>query len=109
MSDELDKYIEKYPTYIEALDIIDDLKKKLKAKEEEFEKANAVAEFYKSYYVSFHSKVCDELIEIYNLFEPYENSQKETILCSNNGISFIDYLDERIKEMEELANGKENK
>lgn len=40
-----------------------------------------------------------ELEKIYNLFEPYENSQKDTILCANNGISFIDYLDNRIKEL----------
>lgn len=29
----LDKFVEKYPTYIEALDIIDDLKKQLEEKE----------------------------------------------------------------------------
>ena len=41
----------------------------------------------------------EELEKIYNLFEPYENSQKDTILCANNGVSFIDYLDNRIKEL----------
>lgn len=40
-----------------------------------------------------------ELEKIYNLFEPYENSQKDTILCANNDISFIDYLENRIKEL----------
>ena len=40
-----------------------------------------------------------ELEKIYNLFEPYENSQKDTILCANNDISFIDYLKNRIKEL----------
>lgn len=40
-----------------------------------------------------------ELEEIYNLFEPYENSQKDTILCANNDISFIDYLENRIKKL----------
>lgn len=40
----------------------------------------------------------EELEKIYNLFEPYENSQKDTILCANNGISFIDYLDNKIKK-----------
>ena len=41
----------------------------------------------------------EELKKIYNLFEPYENSQKDTILCANNGISFIDYLENQIKEL----------
>ena len=40
-----------------------------------------------------------ELEKIYNLFEPYENSQKDTILCANNGISFIDYLENQIKPL----------
>ena len=40
-----------------------------------------------------------ELEKIYNLFEPYENSQKDTILCANNGISFIDYLENQIKSL----------
>ena len=46
----------------------------------------------------------EELEKIYNLFEPYENSQKDTILCANNDISFIDYLENRIKEL----GGEEN-
>ena len=33
----LDKFVEKYPTYIEALDIIDDLKKQLEEKEKKLE------------------------------------------------------------------------
>ena len=37
--------------------------------------------------------------KIYNLFEPYENSHKDTILCANNGISFTNYLENRIKEL----------
>ena len=41
----------------------------------------------------------EELEKIYNLFEPYENSQKDTILCANNGISFTNYLENRIKEL----------
>lgn len=40
-----------------------------------------------------------ELEKIYNLFKPYENSQKDTILCANNGISFIDYLENQIKSL----------
>ena len=46
----------------------------------------------------------EELEKIYNLFEPYENLQKDTILCANNDISFIDYLENRIKEL----GGEEN-
>lgn len=40
-----------------------------------------------------------ELEKIYNLFEPYENYQKDTILCANNGISFVDYLENQIKSL----------
>ena len=40
-----------------------------------------------------------ELEKIYNLFEPYENSQKDTILCANNGILFVDYLENQIKSL----------
>lgn len=40
-----------------------------------------------------------ELEKIYNLFEPYENSQKDTILCANNGISFVEYLENQIKSL----------
>ena len=40
-----------------------------------------------------------ELEEIINLFEPYENGEKDTILCTNNGISFLEYIESRIKEL----------
>lgn len=40
-----------------------------------------------------------ELEEIINLFEPYENNEKDTILCANNGISFLEYIKDKIKEL----------
>ena len=46
-----------------------------------------------------NQKAIEELEKIYNLFEPYENSQKDTILCANNGISFIDYLENQIESL----------
>ena len=48
---------------------------------------------------SQNQKAIEELEKIYNLFEPYENSQKDTILCANNGISFIDYLENQIESL----------
>jgi chromosome segregation ATPase len=50
---------------LEKLELItksnQELEKQFDEKEEELKKTTAVAEFYKSYYVSFNSKVCDEL------------------------------------------------
>lgn len=40
-----------------------------------------------------------ELGKIINLFEPYENSEKDTILCANNGVSFLEYIDQQIKSL----------
>lgn len=40
-----------------------------------------------------------ELEKIINFFEPYENSEKDTILCANNGISFLEYIDQQIAEL----------
>ena len=39
----------------------------------------------------------EQLEQIINLFEPYENEEKDTILCANNGISFLEYIDNQIK------------
>lgn len=40
-----------------------------------------------------------ELEKIINFFEPYENSEKDTILCVNNGISFLEYIDQQISNL----------
>lgn len=48
---------------------------------------------------SLNSKAIEVLEKIVNLFEPYENDCKDTILCANNGISFIEYIDDQIKEL----------
>ena len=41
----------------------------------------------------------EKLEQIINLFEPYENEEKDTILCANNGISFLEYIDNQIEEL----------
>lgn len=41
----------------------------------------------------------EQLEQIINLFEPYENEEKDTILCANNGISFLEYIDNQINEL----------
>ena len=41
----------------------------------------------------------EQLEQIINLFEPYENEEKDTILCANNGISFLEYIDNQIEEL----------
>ena len=40
-----------------------------------------------------------ELEKVRTFFEPYENSEKDTILCANNGISFLEYIDQQIKSL----------
>ena len=43
-----------------------------------------------------NKKAIEQLEQIINLFEPYENEEKDTILCANNGISFLEYIDNQI-------------
>lgn len=40
-----------------------------------------------------------ELEKVINIFEPYENDNRDTILKLNNNVSFIDYIEQRIKEL----------
>ena len=40
-----------------------------------------------------------ELEKIINIFEPYKNDNRDTILELNNNVSFIDYIEQRIKEL----------
>lgn len=68
------------------------------------EKDQQIVELQKQLKQSQKQFAIKELEKIYNLFEPYENSQKDTTLCANNDISFIDYLENRIKEL----GGEEN-
>ena len=58
-----------------------------------------IAELEEQLKKSQNQKAIEELEKIYNLFEPYENSQKDTILCANNGISFVDYLENQIESL----------
>ena len=44
----------------------------------------------------------EQLEQIINLFEPYENEEKDTILCANNGISFLEYIENQINELKEM-------
>ena len=83
--------------------ILNEQDKKIKAKEKE---ANTYAKEIafldnkiKQLKQSQNQIAISELEKIYNLFEPYENSQKDTILCANNGISFVDYLENQIKSL----------
>ena len=46
-----------------------------------------------------NQKAIEQLEQIINLFEPYENEEKDTILCANNGISFLEYIDNQIEEL----------
>ena len=94
--------------YYQKVDKIDRAKdreiKKLKDKIRELEDftentANLIDKLTEDSVFASTQLAISELEKIYNLFEPYENSQKDTILCANNGISFIDYLDNRIKEL----------
>ena len=46
-----------------------------------------------------NQKAIERLEKIINLFEPYENEEKDTILSVNNGISFLEYIDNQIKQL----------
>lgn len=70
-----------------------------KANNEIVQYKKRIAELEEQLKKSQNQKAIEELEKIYNLFEPYENSQKDTILCANNGISFIDYLENQIKSL----------
>ena len=48
-----------------------------------------------------NKKAIEQLEQIINLFEPYENEEKDTILCANNGISFLEFIDNQIKQLKE--------
>lgn len=70
-----------------------------KANNEIVQYKKRIAELEEQLKKSQNQKAIEELEKIYNLFEPYENSQKDTILCANNGISFIDYLENQIESL----------
>ena len=60
--------------------------------------------FEDAYCNDFHNQdkisfAIEQLEQIINLFEPYENEEKDTILCANNGISFLEYIDNQIEEL----------
>ena len=48
-----------------------------------------------------NQKAIEQLEQIINLFEPYENEEKDTILCANNGISFLEFIDNQINQLKE--------
>ena len=74
-----------------------ELQKQLAEKERQLEKQ---ALFHrKSIKELQNQKAIEQLEQIINLFEPYENEEKDTILCANNGISFLEYIDNQIEEL----------
>ena len=91
----------------------DQLKQQLAEKDEEIayltkqvKKFNNEAQKYfeDAYCNDFHNQdkisfALEQLEQIINLFEPYENEEKDTILCANNGISFLEYIDNQIEEL----------
>ena len=84
----LDKFVEKYPTYIEALDIIDDLKKQLEEKDKKIETLQT------------HFKNTQELLarEMGNSNIVIDNLQKEMKQALANQ---KDYYEKRIKFLAE--------
>ena len=47
-----------------------------------------------------NQKAIECLNEIYNIYQPYEDDD-ENVILEKNGVSFIEYLDNKIKELEE--------
>ena len=75
---------------------IEELKQKLAEKDKEIE----YQESMKILAVENQNKnAIEQLEQIINLFEPYENEEKDTILCANNDISFLEYIDNQIEEL----------
>ena len=75
---------------------------KLKQQLEEKEKEIEYQESMKILAVeNQNKKAIEQLEQIINLFEPYENEEKDTILCANNGISFLEFIDNQIKQLKE--------
>ena len=72
---------------------IDQLKQQLAEKENELEKLNAVADFYKSYYVSFHEKTIAELEKVK---EYYISNVQWT---RHKGLSVLEFIDQQINEL----------
>ena len=96
-----------------ALETLMIMKEQLAEKDEEIayltkqvKKFNNEAQKYfeDAYCNDFHNQdkisfAIEQLEQIINLFEPYENEEKDTILCANNGISFLEYIDNQIEEL----------
>lgn len=80
----------------EALGKIAELQKQLveKDKEIEYQESTKILAVENQ-----NKKAIEQLEQIINLFEPYENEEKDTILCANNGISFLEYIDNQIEEL----------
>ena len=79
---------------------IEELKQKLAEKEKEIE----YQESMKILAVENQNKnAIEQLEQIINLFEPYENEEKDTILCANNGISFLEFIDNQIKQLKKRS------
>ena len=95
----------------EVLEYVADLEAKLAEKDEQleyFSKRDDEQEKQLEKQALFHrksikelqnQKAIEQLEQIINLFEPYENEEKDTILCANNGISFLEYIDNQIEEL----------
>ncbi len=89
------------------LDKIDQLKQQLAEKDKEIERLNTIknnaiecADLFKvALSVRQKDLAIQELEKIINIFEPYENDNRDTILKLNNNVSFIDYIEQRIKEL----------
>lgn len=96
------------------LEYIADLEAKLEQSQKEKELDNA---FWKQECDSLQKALAEkekaktdfaieQLEKIINIFEPYENEEKDTILCANNGVSFLEYVEDKIKELKEKTNVK---
>ena len=92
----------------------DSLQKALSEKEKEIEEINREfvqsthdwKEIVKEKIQAKTDFAIEQLEKIINIFEPYENEEKDTILCANNGVSFLEYVEDKIKELKEKTNVK---
>lgn len=97
----LDKFVEKYPTYIEALDIIDDLKKQLERHNKYFnsfscDSFDEFADFISTFMLTPH----EEQTLIKDLKKQLEEKDADIIALDTDNYSFkqqIDNLRQQLK------------
>ena len=100
----LDKFVEKYPTYIEALDIIDDLKKQLERHNKYFnsfscDSFDEFADFISTFMLTPH----EEQTLIKDLKKQLEEKDADIIALDTDNYSFKQQIDNLRQQLKSQA------